>query len=151
MILVFLSTHNIVVFKYYVPFALLRLVGLRFLILLFSSISARSFGVLDTVVPIWTKVLIVPRRCSAALTSLPLALPETHNLKRWQAEKSGQGELEAAAVQVVAAIVDLRWGKWRRKNARSKEHLSYEASVTQERDHGTMTHCPTVPWPMGHK
>jgi len=42
--------------------------------------------------------------------SLPLALPETHGLKSWQAEKSGQ-ELEAAAAQTVTVIVNFRWRK----------------------------------------
>lgn len=42
--------------------------------------------------------------------------------------------------QIVVVIVNL---KSRGKNAKSKESLSYEVSVTQERDQGTMMHCPT--------
>lgn len=75
----------------------------------------QKFWVSDTVEHIWTKVFIVPHCCFATLTSLPLALPDTHSLRSWQAEKSGQGELEATAVQIAVVIVNLRWRKWREK------------------------------------
>lgn len=98
--------HSIAGIKYYILFALLQFSRTLLFNIVILLHLCQKFWVSDTVEPIG-----VPHCYSAALISLPLALPETHRLKSWQAEKSGQGELEAAAVQIVAVIVNLRLGK----------------------------------------